>query len=886
MPLNSDVYPSIYHATPTAEPENIIEWSYPISYLNFIDNLPFGQIWDGSNSYIGFDATINGNYVGSAKHTVMKLNPNNIYDVNISETQYKKRINYRLVMHEYQSALYYAPISNTYPTAWTNIISPWFSKFLETSQTMKYYSALIDGDTTASLELAKLDNNNFYRVYVPSPITKINKDAILLYPEFGLYKCVPNYNDNGDIISVSQETYATYNYSRLKPQDNTEAGDLYDVELWEKGYKDTIDENGRIIERKIITNCLMRNVWYGNSKKVMIGSTAGTTFPSAGTNAEWTDVSKRYPSTSYAGINIVAEYYDETRNAVIYEYPNGVTFNRQTNQQPTPPVTPLYNTQNGKILATNGISPNNQGYTGSSVNPTGIMCDNSTNNVELSKTLIFPTNFISQQDIIAGFNGLDIATMPNRYYFNNDGTISRFIMSSGTTYGFSIYKGCFPLKDLLSTIASFGLFFTSVDSKPQTYVLNDSSTYDSDLYRGNFDENGVSDGTWWQGDDIPDNKLDDIEYIPDVPDNKDDDGSDSGGDDIRSQDFYNTIIGAGNNFVTLYGLSSAGISDLGKKLWASLSQPEYWQTVGTVFSNDFSINPADMMKYFISLRYFPFDLSTQPNTLSSGVYLGRAVSPLAPSVGVSFPIRLTSNVAQLDGGSVAINRYYNDFRDYEPCTSIQVSVPFCGIVDLPTSEVMGHTLYLTYKVDLQTGAMLAVIDVSSDTYYTIATIAGTCGASIPITANNNMEFLQRIATVGQAAFGGAINGANKGMELGNVAGGEVGAIGAGIGAVAGTAFSGVSALAGLPPITVHKQGNASGFANLGGVNRAFVTIIRQRYEIPDNYGRTSGYATDFNEILGKLSGFTICKNVDTTGIPCNQAEREEIKRLLEGGVYV
>lgn len=436
-----------------------------------------------------------------------------------------------------------------------------------------------------------------------------------------------------------------------------------------------------------------------------------------------------------------------------------------------------------------------------------------------------------------------------------------------------------------------------------TNQLTYSNTYTTDYSTSLFDENDTpknerieldfneiaSELRPWQ---LPDNDITVNEYNPeDKPDYNEgddsDDDTDSGGDDIRDTDFALTFIGAGNNFITSYALSSAGISDMGKKLWASLSDSDYWETVGTVFKNDFSINPADMMRYFVSLRYFPFDLKTQPHSISTGIYLGRAVAPLSPSSGIEYPIRLTKSIAELNGGSVTINRYYNDFRDYDPCTIVQISVPYCGIVDLPTSEVMGKTLYLSYKIDLQTGAMLAVVSVSSDTHYVIVTLAGTCGASIPITSNNNIEFLQRIATVGQAVISGGSNGSIKGLDIGNKAGGaEVAAIGAGVGAVVGSAYSGISALAGLPPVTVHKQGNASGFANLGGVNNAFVTITRQRYEIPDNYGHTVGYATDFKETIGNLSGFTVCTHVDTTGIPCSQAEREEIKRLLEGGVYV
>lgn len=366
------------------------------------------------------------------------------------------------------------------------------------------------------------------------------------------------------------------------------------------------------------------------------------------------------------------------------------------------------------------------------------------------------------------------------------------------------------------------------------------------------------------------------EDIP-IPEPED---ADSSGDDIADTNFSTAIIGAANNFVTLYALSSDCLSDIGKHLWAKLSDPNYWQTVGTVFSNDYSINPADILRYFLAVRYFPFDLFNESHVTTGGVYIGRASEPIPMSYGIPFPIRLRKCVAQLDGGYVTIPRKYNDFRDYEPCTTVQLTIPFCGSVEIPASEVMGKTLHITYKVDLQTGAMLSVVSVASNTNYVIATAAGSCGASIPITANNNIEFLQRIATVTEHGITGGLNGARRGA----FAAGELGAV---TGAVIGTTVGQVSALAGLPPVAIHKQGNASGFANLGGVACAYVTIQRQRYEVPSNYGHTSGYACDISATIGNLSGYVVCSNVDTTSIPGFTAnEVAEIKRLLESGVYV
>ena len=38
--------------------------------------------------------------------------------------------------------------------------------------------------------------------------------------------------------------------------------------------------------------------------------------------------------------------------------------------------------------------------------------------------------------------------------------------------------------------------------------------------------------------------------------------------------------------------------------------------------------------------------------------------------------------------------------------------------------------------------------------------------------------------------------------------------------------------------------------------------------------------------LGNCKGFTKCANVDVDGLSCTEEERAELKRLLEGGVYL
>lgn len=382
----------------------------------------------------------------------------------------------------------------------------------------------------------------------------------------------------------------------------------------------------------------------------------------------------------------------------------------------------------------------------------------------------------------------------------------------------------------------------------------------------------------WQYGDITDNEYTPEDLPPYEPPY---DGERFGGDNIRPFDFINTVLSASNNFVTLYALSSDFIQAFGQAMWADLGDPNFWHMVGVEFSNDFSINPADMMKYFISLRYYPIDL-TPYSSYEGGVYIGRATQAIEPGA-ATLPYRISQNVIHIDGGSVEVRMdHFNtdDFRVYDPNTQVTVYVPYCGNVQLAASEVYGSTLYLDYTLDMQTGSMKACISTSqSETSYNlIATLSGSIGADIQLTANNNIEFLQRIASV----VTGTVTQTGSMAMQGAMAGGEVGAA---VGAVAGALTGGVSSLASLPPVTVHKQGTAAGFANLGGANRAYITIQTGIYDVPNDFGKVHGWRCNIIRTIGSVSGFTVCSDVNTDGLTCTGDEAAEIKRILESGFY-
>lgn len=464
-------------------------------------------------------------------------------------------------------------------------------------------------------------------------------------------------------------------------------------------------------------------------------------------------------------------------------------------------------------------------------------------------------------------------------YICGGSTSGEFYWSSVRFNG-RIYRVYKNIDDLLKYIMGFGMAFYG--GAVSRYSHTEGSIIDNYVFAPVLDAHNIYRGEYTRGlknaanDFFERTDSTETDYEPsDEPPTPPEDDSDTLGADITGFDFTLTPLSAANNFTTLYALTTGQLAAFGRTLWAKLWSEDFWKSVGTTFLNDFSINPADMMRYFINLHYFPFDLSVYPWSSTDGVYVGRAVEPIAVDTRV-----FSRNLIQIDGGVCAVPAYYNDFRDYEPCTNVEITIPFCGNVQIAPSECIGKVLSLTYTVDMQTGAITALVYVNSDKKYIVAQLSGQCAATIPITADNNLEFVGRIAKVtGATLFEGIKSGAEMFKESESVKGSI------GIGAAVGIA-SGAAAVTGLPPVAVHKMGDSGGFANYGGAYRAYITVTRQKYSVPSNYGGTVGYAADFTATVGSLSGLFACQNVDTGGLTCNYDERAEIKRLLESGCYM
>lgn len=322
----------------------------------------------------------------------------------------------------------------------------------------------------------------------------------------------------------------------------------------------------------------------------------------------------------------------------------------------------------------------------------------------------------------------------------------------------------------------------------------------------------------------------------------------------------------------------------------------YVTTVGSAVLNDISAAMStwdikntgkDLYRNLLSCRITK--VGPIPSKSSTFVIYGEELQYNGSPITIT---RITGNPS-MDLGAYEILPKFHDFRDYAPFTKVEMFIPYCGWVSLPShcmsSEENPKIITGTLLCDIIAGTCKAVIK-CNDTV--VAEASGFTAIDVPFTGENVGMKMAGIAssitsygnqaakTVGSVAAGGMSGGAGAGAAL---AGGIVGML--------GSYAQMYSAFNANYTEICGKTGDGCNVAGLGSV---YIKIQRPKtggtdepYYVPDNYAHTTGFMSMKQKQISKCNGLIVCANVDTSGISGATArERAEIKRLLETGIYV
>lgn len=459
---------------------------------------------------------------------------------------------------------------------------------------------------------------------------------------------------------------------------------------------------------------------------------------------------------------------------------------------------------------------------------------------------------------------------PERYYYYK-------IPYSESTYN-----------KIMSIAALFGCFFT--DRNVNVFPYDMLSEY---AYLPIIDEHGVAHGEYTNGTDNATNPLyskssiRDIDYDPDAPPVP-----------VDPNTYSNTT---GFNYITegaamtvRYVLDGENVDKLLSDLWtinASIAQGgdfEYFD--GKVKDEYLTTNPIDCI---VSLIRYPFNIPYQLQPLQSYVKLGKTEGSAKGWTTVYI-----SNQINFQGKDI-FPRFGNCFLDYEPYTTYELYVPFCGTTKIRAADILGHTLNVTMLIDLITGSCTAYVKADQ---LVIETLQGSCGVQQQIsgtdTATMNANIYNGILAQKQAKTGVIAQGASALLPSNWV--NPVGY--AAKGQQAETSYKQATFAIEHIETPVHSQGAASPL--LGWIQEfdARIMIYYPEGDVIDGatppsfkptplaaFGHLKGFATVTPGTVGAFRSSNaafISGDIIADDIPCTLSERNRIKSMFADGVYL
>lgn len=350
-------------------------------------------------------------------------------------------------------------------------------------------------------------------------------------------------------------------------------------------------------------------------------------------------------------------------------------------------------------------------------------------------------------------------------------------------------------------------------------------------------------------------------YDPANPfDNKQADGDEGGG--ASSDD--------GSDPVDVPELPTLDISDLGGFNLYKVSATD----VKSLFTYLNSHDPGEaILKWIqnpiqgiISLHVLPY-----PVTVPGGS--GNSITILGIDTGVAGYKVAPYQEWELGGVRVPYG-FDNTFLDYEPYTKVAIYLPFIGIKELDSDEVIGQSVTVTYQFDNVSGACIAFVSINGAVRYSFT---GSCAMSLPINQQNWGQAYMAAATVAAGALAGGFGAAGAALAQG-AGGAEIAASGL-MGAVQGSGGFGA-----IQKPTISRSGCISGAAAALGVPHPYIIIERPTKASAANPAPVSGLISGRTLPLSSLSGYNIIEHVHLHGIAATGPELEEIEKLLYQGV--
>ena len=251
--------------------------------------------------------------------------------------------------------------------------------------------------------------------------------------------------------------------------------------------------------------------------------------------------------------------------------------------------------------------------------------------------------------------------------------------------------------------------------------------------------------------------------------------------------------------------------------------------------------------------------------------------------------RLSSQFFRLECGTYTFETQCGDtYLDYAPYTTIKVFLPYIGIVELNTNDVMKREIKLEYTFDILWGVCIAHIFVKNDDdEWTLHYERhGQYLINIPITkADRGQEAaaIKQAITFIASAFGAAGGYALGGGNVSDMSPNAAAGTGAGI--LGGTVSTALNVVSSHPQIS-YSDGSVGGLSGYMGVDEPFIMIEHVITARPEHDELYTGMPCYITGDVGDFENYNKFVDVHLESIPCTKKEQDEIYSWLTNGVII
>ena len=315
-------------------------------------------------------------------------------------------------------------------------------------------------------------------------------------------------------------------------------------------------------------------------------------------------------------------------------------------------------------------------------------------------------------------------------------------------------------------------------------------------------------------------------------------------------------ISPASGLLHVYNPTAEQVNEFGAWLWTTFSG-DLIDTIAKLFNN-----PMDAVIGLHELYCTPITGSS--TTIKAGFLDSNVTSRL-----------VTQRYTEINCGAITVPEYWGNYLDYAPYTKVYCYLPFIGIVELNTDDIIGHGVQVVYKIDTYNGSCIAMIITAKnkDQECVKYQFSGNCAVELPITSG--MKSTMQSALIGAATC----------------------AIGvAGAGAIAGKAVTSASLKAaagkGLAQGGLNGKDSVSHSGSFGssygamGIKKPYFIVRRPIQKVVENYNKKYGYPAHSMVNIGSCSGFLRCRDFDVQSSTATEEEKRRIEILLKEGVYV